>query len=117
TCGFNGARSGSWWAFFGGTAGAAEAASLEQAVVIHPGTAQLTFFLWNPESSGNGTDALRVRVDGTQVLSILAGNPLYASGYTRVVVDLSAFADGGAHTLRFETATSGTPANSNFFVD
>jgi len=117
TCGFSGARSGSWWAFFGGTAGAAETASLQQAVVISPGTANLTFFLWNPESSGNGTDALRVRVDGIQVLSIPAGNSIYASGYARVVVDLSAFADGGAHTIRFESTTSGSPTNTNFFVD
>jgi len=117
SCGFSGARSGSWWAFFGGTTGVAETASLQQTVVISPGTANLTFFLWNPESSGNGTDALLVRVDGTQVLSIPAGNSIYASGYTRVVVDLSAFADGGAHTIRFETTTSGAPTNTNFFVD
>ena len=117
TCGFAGARNGDWWAFFGGTTGAAEAASLDQTVVITPGTASLSFFLWNPESSGNGTDALRVRVDGTQVLSIPAGNSIYASGYAKVVVDLSAFADGGSHTIRFESTTTGTPSNSNFFVD
>ncbi|HEX6899001.1 MAG TPA: Calx-beta domain-containing protein [Thermoanaerobaculia bacterium] len=117
TCGFSGARNGSWWAFFGGAAGVAETASLQQAMVISPGTANLTFYLWNPESSGNGTDALRVLVDGNQVASIPAGNSIYASGYARVVVDLSAFADGGSHTVRFEATTSGAPTNSNFFVD
>jgi Calx-beta domain-containing protein len=117
TCGFSGARSGSWWAFLGGTAGVSETASLEQTVAIGPGTANLTFFLWIPESSGNGTDALRVRVDGTQVLSVLAGNSIYASAYSRVLVDVSAFADGGTHTIRFEATTSGSPSNTNFFVD
>ncbi|MFL6260853.1 MAG: beta strand repeat-containing protein [Thermoanaerobaculia bacterium] len=117
TCGLTGARTGDWWAFFGGVAGAAETASLEQTVVLGTGAANLTFYLWNPESSGNGTDALRVKVDGTQVLSIPAGNAIYAAGYTRVVVDLSAYADGGSHTIRFESSTSGAPGNSNFFVD
>jgi Calx-beta domain len=115
-CGFAGARTGSWWAFFGGVVGAPETASLQQSVVLSPGQANLTFFLWNPES-GNTTDALRVLVDGTQVLSIPAGNSIYAAGYTRVVVDLSAFADGGSHTVRLEAATSGSPSNTNFFVD
>jgi ribosomal protein L35AE/L33A len=117
TCGLNGARTGDWWAFFGGVAGSPETASLEQTVVLGTGAANLTFYLWNPESSGNGTDALLVKVDGTQVLSIPAGNAIYAAGYTRVVVDLSAFADGGSHTIRFEATTSGAPSNSNFFVD
>ncbi len=117
TCGFSGARNGSWWAFFGGAAGVAETASLQQTVIIGAGTASLTFYLWNPESSGNGTDALRILVDGNQVVSIPAGNSIYASGYARVVVDLSAFADGGSHTVRFEAATSGSPTNSNFFID
>jgi hypothetical protein len=117
TCGFSGARTGGWWAFFGGTTGTPETASLQQAVVLGQGAASLTFYLWNPESSGNGTDALRVRVDGNQVLSIPAGNAVYAAGYTRVVVDLSAYADGGSHLLRFEASTTGAPANSNFFVD
>jgi hypothetical protein len=116
-CGQAGARTGDWWASFGGTTGTPETASLQQTVVIDQGKAWLTFFLWNPESSGNGTDALRVRVDGTQVVSIPAGNSLYAAGYTRVVVDLTAYADGGSHVIRFETSTSGTPAASKFFVD
>jgi hypothetical protein len=116
-CGQAGARTGDWWASFGGVTGTAETASLQQTVVIDQGKAWLTFFLWNPESSGNGTDALRVRVDGTQVVSIPAGNSLYAAGYTRVVVDLTAYADGVSHVIRFETSTSGTPAASKFFVD
>jgi Calx-beta domain/Bacterial lectin len=116
-CGLAGARTGDWWASFGGTTGTTETASLQQTVVIDQGKAWLTFFLWNPESSGNGTDALRVRVDGTQVVSIPAGNSLYTAGYTRVVVDLAAYADGGSHAIRFETSTSGSPAASKFFVD
>jgi hypothetical protein len=116
-CGQAGARTGDWWASFGGVTGTAETASLQQTVVIDQGKAWLTFFLWNPESSGNGTDVLRLRVDGAQVVLIPAGNSLYAAGYTRVVVDLTPYADGGSHVIRFETSTSGTPAASRFFVD
>jgi hypothetical protein len=117
TCGFAGARSGSGWAFLGGSSGVPETSALEQTVVLNPSHALLAFYLWNPESSGNGTDAFRLLVDGSQVLAIGAGNALYASGYTRVMADLSSFANGAPHTLRFEGVTSGTPQNTNFFLD
>ena len=117
SCGTSGARTGTWWASFGGPIGVTETASLQQTVVIPQGKAWLSFYLRNPESSGNGTDALRVRVDGTQVLSIPTGNSIYMAGYARVVVDLSTYANGGSHTIRFETTTSGSPAATKFFVD
>jgi hypothetical protein len=117
SCGTSGARTGTWWASFGGPIGVAETASLEQTVVLPQGKAWLSFYLWNPQSSGNGTDALKVRVDGTQVLSLPAGNSIYTAGYARVVVDLSTYANGGSHLIRFEATTSGSPAASKLYVD
>lgn len=108
-------RTGSWHVWFGGIA-AAEASSVEQAVTIAPGTATLSFYLWVRSSSGNGQDYVRALVDGNIVFASLEGNSTYTSGYQKVSVDVSAFADGGAHTVRLETLLVGT-ATSSFFVD
>ena len=114
-CG-SGAHAGDAWAFFGGSSnGAADA--LEQDVNLPFGIAGLSFYLWLPAASGNGGDELRVLVDGQQVASAGEGEGRYRGGYRRVEVDVTPFADGGLHRLRFESATSGTPSHSSFFVD
>ena len=118
-CGSGGAtaapRSGGWWAWFGGIA-APEAASLVQPVTLPAGAARLRFWLWNGASSGNGTDSLRVRVDGVPLFTALEGGPAYAAGYTPVQLDLSPFADGGVHVVQFDFAGSGSGITS-FSVD
>jgi uncharacterized repeat protein (TIGR01451 family) len=108
-------RTGAWWAWFGGTA-VAEAASLTQTVVLPTGAARLRFWLWNGASSGNGTDHLRVQVDGSPVFTAMEGDPAYAAGYVAVEVNLSPYADGGAHVIQFESATSG-PEITSFSLD
>ena len=116
-CGTRGAKTGSWCAWFGGI-DAGETGSLEQNVILPSGNAQfLKVYLWIEHSSGNGTDFLKVKVDGNEVFSVLEGNTLYTEGYTLVTIDLSAYADGGSHLLRFESRITGSPVHSNFFVD
>lgn len=118
TCGTGGAtavpRRGTWWAWFGGVA--AETSSLTQPVTLPAGAAWLRFWLWNGASSGNGTDNLRVLVDGVPLFTAVEGAPAYTAGYTPVQVDLTPFADGGAHALQFEFASSG-PRITSFSVD
>ncbi len=115
-CGITGARSGDAWAFFGGSpTGASDA--VEQDVTLPFGIAELSFYLWLPAASGNDGDELRVLIDGQQVASASEGEGRYRDGYRRVVVDVSQFADGGSHSLRFESATSGTPSHTSFFLD
>ena len=111
------AKTGSWWAWFGGI-DAGETGSLEQSVILPSGNAQfLKFYLWIEHSSGNGTDFLKVKVDGNEVFSVREGNTLYTEEYTLVTIDLSAYADGGSHLLSFESTITGSPVHSNFFVD
>ncbi len=116
SCGFSGARSGSAWAFLGG-ATSPETGSLAQNVTLTAGIAKLTFHLWAPAASGNSTDDLRVLVDGQEIFRALEQEPAYRQDYIRVERDLSAFADGSPHELRFAAQTSGQPAHTNFFVD
>src|SRR6185503_844717 len=117
-CGANGGagpHSGSFYAWFGGI-DTFEEGSLEQSVTILPG-ATLSFFLEIPVSSGNGVDFLRAKIDGTTVFEALENDPQYSNGYALVSVSRGAFADGGVHTLRFESVITGSPQLTNFSVD
>jgi len=111
-----GPRTGAWWAWFGGAGTSFELGSVEQSVVIDSGTATLEFYLWNGASSGNGVDDLVVSIDGNTVFSVIEGDPAYTGGYTLVQVDVSAYADGNAHDLLFESTCTGTNT-TNFSVD
>ena len=117
-CGIDAGRTGTGWVFFGGAGnGTAEVASVEQSVVLEPGLAILSFYLWVPQASGNGTDTLRLLVDGQEVFAAAEGDLRFRPGYRRIDVDLSAQADGGSHLLRFEATTSGSPSHTNFMLD
>ena len=109
-----GARTGSWWAWFGGAEIVRNAAA-SQSMTLPPGIARLRFYLWIGARSGNGTDAFRVLLDGTPVFTATEATPGYGS-YTLVDLDVSAFATGGSHLLRFESSTSG-PEITSFNVD
>lgn len=118
--GGTGPNSGDWWAWFGGIA-AFEQGSVEQSVTI-PATASTIDFAWEiPVASGNGVDFVRLLIDGMQVFELLESDS-QGVGYTSESVALGAFADGGVHTVRFESTITGddgfgTPAFTNFFID
>lgn len=119
SCGGAWGRTGNWWTWFGGFSGGTETGSVTQTVTIPGGTApRLEWYLWSSASSGNGTDFMKVMMDGQAIFSTLEGNPLFTGGYVLASVDLSAYADGGAHILKFDSTTIGTPTSwSNFFLD
>ncbi len=115
--GGTGPRTGTFWAWFGGVP-ALEVGSVQQSLTIPVGASTLDFYLEIPVSSGNGVDFMRVKIDGTTVFSVLEGQAPYAGiGYQLVSIPLGAFADGGVHTLRFESTQTGAPGVTNFFVD
>ncbi len=119
-CGDGGAtvgpRSGQVFAWFGG-AEAVEEGTLSQAITIPEGiTSELTFYLWNGQSSGTGNDFLEVSVDGDVLFQAFEGSPTYTGGFAPVVIDLSAYADGGVHTLLLRGVQT-TAATTNFTVD
>jgi Putative metal-binding motif len=108
-----GYSTGPGWARLG--AGLGATTSVSQRVQIPAAPAKLVFFL-HITAQPNGTDALSVTIDGTQVFSATDATPGYAF-YTRVEVDVSRFA-GGARTLRFQGTNNAaaTPSDS-FDVD
>jgi hypothetical protein len=119
SCGFGGGtgpNTGDWWAWFGGI-GAFEEGSVEQVVVI-PATASTIDFAWEiPVASGNGVDFCRLLIDGSQVFELLESDST-GVGYTSESIALGGFADGAAHTVRFESTITGEGgAFTNFFID
>jgi hypothetical protein len=107
-------RTGTFWTWLGG-AELPRSASVQQTVTLPPGIARLRFYLWIGSRSGNGTDVMRVRLDGVPIFTATEATPGYES-YTLVDLDVSSFATGGGHTLRFESSTTG-PEISSFHVD
>jgi hypothetical protein len=112
-----GPHAGEWWAWFGGIA-AYENATMSQSVTIgNSGAASLSFWVEQFVCSGDASDYLEVNIDGNQVWVTDATDPACGVlGYRQVTIDVSAYADGGAHTLEFNSEVFGT-GNTNFFVD
>ena len=112
-----GPRTGDWWAWFGGI-NTYEEGYVYQDVTITPGHPTLSFWLENYVCD-SADDYLEVLVDGTQVFLTDGANPACGVlGYALKTVDLSAFADGEVHEIRFHSeifATNGI--GTNFFVD
>ena len=116
-CGFGGGtgpNTGDWWSWFGGIA-AFEQGLVEQSVVIPVGSDTLSFALEIPAASGNGQDYMRVEIDGNTVYTAMESDGPYL-GYLPISVDISAYADGLAHTVTFFSEIVGD-AVTNFFVD
>ncbi|MFZ0544462.1 MAG: hypothetical protein WAM60_03455 [Candidatus Promineifilaceae bacterium] len=114
--GGTGPHSGSWWAWFGGIA-AYEEGSVSQSVVIPAGTTMMTWWQECPVTSGAAADYLEVNVDGNQEYQILGDDAACGVvGYAQKSLDISAYADGGSHTIEFHSEIFGTNT-TNFFVD
>jgi hypothetical protein len=105
-------RTGDWWAWFGHNT---SSSGVTQTVVIPSGGASLNFWLWIGLASGS--DTLFVTLDGAQVWSVSENDPAYASGYTPVAVNVSAFADGGSHVLQFLFNDNSLAQTSNLSID
>ena len=109
-----GPHTGLVWGWFGGTPNS-EAASLSQSAVFNSGTPDLLFYLWiGVADTGSGVnDAFQASVDGIPVFSTNATQRNLYAKYKPVIVDVSAFADGGTHTLAFSSRTRGQVVNFN----
>ncbi len=114
----NAPRTGSWWVWFGGI-DAAEEGYVSQSVTIPANSATLSFWLRVPFTSGLAADYFAVSIDGNELFRVTAdASAAYQAAYQQVTLDVSAYADGGAHTLRFDSAVvGGGTETSNFMLD
>ena len=86
----------------------------QELVIPSADAAQLIFFIFLAQSSGNGNDKIEVLVDTEVVLTIPEGTTAVSSDYTRVDLDISSYADGNAHSVTFRStiAGGGTPTQA-----
>jgi hypothetical protein len=118
TGGGTGPRTGTYWCWFGGIA-ATEIASVSQSVVL-PATGSLSLeFYTELPACDSAADFMEVLVDGTPVYFVDGADAACGTiGYDLVSVDISAYADGGSHTIEFRSETySVNTGVTNFFLD
>lgn len=111
-------RSGSIYAWFGGSGSADEVASVEQSATIPEGaTVDLAMWVKIP-LAGDGTagNYIKVYVDGNELGMITALDSADFADYTQVSVPIDAFADGAAHTIKIEGKENGT-STFNALID
>jgi len=112
------AHGGTYLAWFGGIQASdpTEIGTLQQSVTIPNGTATLSFWLIIGSAADRPGDFLKVKIDSTSVFTVTNLERAGYGAWTQVTVPVSAFANGGAHTVRFESTVE-TGGNTNFFVD
>jgi len=112
-----GPSDGTYWAWFGGSKQYHEG-SVSQSVVI-PSTEEFLAFDLEIPTCDSVSDYLELLIDGTRELLINGTSPLCGiDGYSNQLVDISAYADGADHEIKFHSETFGNNgAISNFFID
>jgi hypothetical protein len=94
-----GPRTGIWWAWFGGVT-TTQTSSAEQTVTIPRGKATLTFFARIVGGVAAGDETFNATIDGSSLFSAVRATGGFST-YAPVTRDVSAFANGLPHTLRF----------------
>ncbi len=114
--GGSGPHSGQWWAWFGGIDAYEEGLVSQDVTIPASASASLNFWLEIPSASGTGQDYMDVMIDGDVILTFTDLDASNYVPYREVIVDISAYADGGTHTLSFHSEIFGG-GTTNFFVD
>jgi len=114
SCGFDGARTGSWYLWFGGYSGGEEEGSISQTLVI-PDTATELRLYKRLAACDSGSDFAELLIDGDQLLIQSGDDPSCGeTDYVPVTMDISAYADNAEHTITLHSITysiNGGPTN------
>ncbi len=100
-----GAHSGNWWVWFGGN-DTGDTAYVTQTIQMNSGSAAtLSFWKWVGAAASTG-DYMKAYIDGVEIYA--ADVTTEEPDYEQVTIDISAFADGNPHILRFASQTAGS---------
>ena len=114
--GTTGPNSGSFWIWLGGTS-SSETGIVSQTVTIPASaSADFGFYLWYGTSSGSADDVFTASIDSVQLLQLLGNDPT-TGGYQYFSYDVSAYADGGSHTIEFQLQKVSTTSGMNISID
>jgi hypothetical protein len=113
-------HTGHWVTWFGGWGGGAEMQHISQSVTIVDGGPRYLNF-WRflqvlPDAAGT----LTVSIDGNTIDALDVSAAAEDSDYVQQSLDISAYADGGAHVIRFEYAyddAAATGEDGQIFID
>jgi Zn-dependent metalloprotease len=113
-----GARTGVWYVWLGGGGSSAQSGYVSQPITITPGLAKLNFWLVIG-APGSGTGNFTVTLDSTVLFTAnqTMTPTLGGSNYHRVSLDVSSFANGGQHVLKFSESDPAGPGGFNALVD
>ncbi|MBN2002891.1 MAG: carboxypeptidase regulatory-like domain-containing protein [Anaerolineae bacterium] len=107
-------RTGVYSAWHGGAYN--ERSAITQTVTIPIGTAELSFWLYLGAYTSDADDWMTAGMDGNTLFTVRGNQRGSYASWTRVALNVSAYADGGAHALHFNSYNDGS-SRSNFFVD
>ena len=112
----SGARTGDFWAWFGGIDQFEEGRLSQSFDLPEVSRATLSFWLETPSCSGSAGDFLEVLINGNQEFIVRGDDPLCGTiGYREVTIDLTSHS-GQTVNLEFHSIVQGGGI-SNFFVD
>jgi len=111
----SGPHTGEIWAWLGGSS-TGDIGYVSQEVLINPGTAVLTFWVEQAVCGTAGTsNYLALLIDGTELWRTDGTDAACGTAsYRQITLDVSDFADGSSHEIKFSSVTI---ANGNFFLD
>ena len=107
------------FALLGGSKNILEESSVEQYLVIPVASyAVLEFYLKTPIVAANFDDYFMVYIDSNSIFSINAtDSSTYKMEYKKVSVDITNYADGQQHKLKFYGYQTGVPRVTYYLVD
>ncbi|MEZ5454835.1 MAG: DUF11 domain-containing protein [Lysobacteraceae bacterium] len=114
-----GPRTGTWWAWFGGSS-ATETATTGQSVTIPAGSTTLDFYFEAPvcSATAGAADFIRLTIDGVEQWRQNASSAsCNVDGWQLVSVPVTTFADGNSHAILFESTSGTAGETTNFMVD
>ena len=111
-----GPHSGEWWCWLGGSS-IGETGSVDQDLVIPFSRAAVLRF-WLEIPSTNTTGFMEVQIDDNVIFRVTEADGQAYGEYLEVLVDITEYADGETHNLKFFTVTDPTEEGAlNFFID
>ncbi len=115
------ARSGIWTVWFGGWGGGAETQFISQNVMFPASGPQILNYWRRVQKKPDVAGTLTVSIDGTPVQTVdLSTLAAVEPAYTHQSVDVSAYADGAMHLVKFEYVyldAGATGKDGNVFID
>jgi len=117
-CGIAGQRTGAFWVWFGGIGGTVEVGYVAQTITLPETVTEARFWLRVPMCE-LPEDYVELLVDDIRVWVLFGDDPACGGeNYEQITVDISAFADGGMHEIRFHSETFDFGLDwTDFFID